>query len=488
MGGNIAATAELFGWTLMPWQAFSADVFGEYEWRDVMVRDDVTGERVEMSVPLLCYRTAVGTVPRQSGKTTLGLPTKVQRALSFPAFAPAPYGGPQNITYTAQDRSRAFKKFSREHIPRMERANALGGLWSKRMTTGSEGITFVNGSFYGIDSSTESAGHGDTLDLGFIDEAFALPDARLEQAMVPAMITRPNAQLHIWSTQGTDKAVWFKGKCDKGRDAVRDGVTTGLCYFEWSAPEGSQRLDDLSVWPTFHPACGYTQTPESLTAAALSMEDPLDAKRAFFNWHRSGDAFNTAIPMTAWHTAADPFSQIAERMVLAADINPSRTYGSVAVAGLRSDGDWHVEVIDHRADTQWMVGRIREIRERHSITSPVAIDPAGAAGSLIASLESAGVPVDKVTARGHSQACGMLFEMVTAKDGDGRPAPTVHHLGQPELTAALEGADKRELGDAWAWRRTEDGDDISPLVAATLALGSAVALPEAAAAAPVFAY
>lgn len=471
----------------MPWQAFAADVSGEYEWRNVMVRDDATGERVEQSVPVVCYRTVTGTVPRQSGKTTLGLPTKIHRALSFPLFAPAPYGGPQNITYTAQDRSRAFKKFSREHIPRMERAHALDGLWTKRMTTGSEGVTFANGSFYGIDSSTESAGHGDTLDLGFIDEAFSLPDARLEQAMVPAMITRPNAQLHIWSTQGTDKAVWFKGKCEKGREAVRNGVTTGLCYFEWSAPEGSQHLDDLTIWPQFHPACGYTQTPESLTAAALSMEDALDAKRAFFNWHRSGDAFNTAIPMTAWAVAADPYSQIADRMVLAADVNPLRTFGAVAVAGRRADGDWHVEVIEHRPDTQWMVGRIKELRLRHSISTPVSIDPTGPAGSLIGPLELAGIPVDKATARGHSQACGMLFEMVTAKDADGRPTPTVHHLGQSELTSALEGADKRDLGDAWAWRRTEDGADISPLVAATLALGAAVGLPETVVA-PVFAY
>jgi len=63
-------------------------------------------------------------------------------------------------------------------------------MFRTRKTTGMEAVLWSNGSKYGIESTTEKAGHGDTLDLGFIDEAFAHVDARTEQSMKPAMLTR----------------------------------------------------------------------------------------------------------------------------------------------------------------------------------------------------------------------------------------------------------------------------------------------------------
>jgi hypothetical protein len=62
----------------------------------------------------------------------------------------------------------------------------------------------------------------------------------------------------------------------------------------------------------------------------------------------------------------------------------------------------------------------------------------------------------------HAQACGMFFEAATGG--------WLRHIGQPNLAAALDGATKRPLGDAWAWNRVGSSVDISPLVAVTLAL------------------
>jgi hypothetical protein len=200
-----------------------------------------------------------------------------------------------------------------------------------------------------------------------------------------------------------------------------------------------------------------------------------------------GERPEPIIPMTAWLAAEDAKSSIDGPVVLSADINPSRTWGSLAVAGRRTDGLWHVEVVEHQAGTQWMVDRIVEIRGRHDVRV-VTLDPSGPAGSLLGPLLEVGVEVQQVSARGHAQACGLLFDLATATGPDGSPLPGVRHLGQPVLLDALQGADRRPLGDAWAWRRTDDGVDISPLVAATLALGAAVGLPDTAAAAPVFAY
>jgi len=46
---------------------------------------------------------------------------------------------------------------------------------------------------------------------------------------------------------------------------------------------------------------------------------------------------------------------------------------------------------------------------------------------------------------------------------------SLSHLDQAPLASALAGAQKRPLGDAWAWARRIVSVDISPLVAGTLA-------------------
>jgi hypothetical protein len=73
--------------------------------------------------------------------------------------------------------------------------------------------------------------------------------------------------------------------------------------------------------------------------------------------------------------------------------------------------------------------------------------------------------VTPVTAREHAQAAGSFFDLATSG--------SLRHLGTTELTAALDGAVKRPLGDAWAWSRKSSSVDISPLVACTIALWGA---------------
>jgi hypothetical protein len=64
----------------------------------------------------------------------------------------------------------------------------------------------------------------------------------------------------------------------------------------------------------------------------------------------------------------------------------------------------------------------------------------------------------------------MLYDAVAQR--------TLRHLGQPELSDAIAGGVKRPLGDLWAWSRKSSAVDISPLVAATLALWGASTVPD----------
>jgi hypothetical protein len=88
----------------------------------------------------------------------------------------------------------------------------------------------------------------------------------------------------------------------------------------------------------------------------------------------------------------------------------------------------------------------------------------------MADFDEAGIELTKPKARDAAAACGALYDaVVRPPDAPSDWAPTLRHIPHPALSAALAGAGKRPLGDAWAWDRRGTSVDISPLVAATLA-------------------
>jgi len=118
-------------------------------------------------------------------------------------------------------------------------------------------------------------------------------------------------------------------------------------------------------------------------------------------------------------------------------------------------------VIDHRKGTGWLVDRVAELSVRHQVRQVFA-DGSGPAGSLIVDMDRAGVSVQSLSRQELAQSCGVLFDLV--EQGG------VRHLGSQELVLALRSAAPRQLGDAWYWSRRLSGGDISPLVAATIAI------------------
>jgi hypothetical protein len=145
-------------------------------------------------------------------------------------------------------------------------------------------------------------------------------------------------------------------------------------------------------------------------------------------------------------------------------VAPDRSRAALAAAGKSAAGDGHVETVEHRKGTGWRVQKLVDVVEKDDPTV-VVCDATGPAASLIAPLEEAGVRVETVTVGEHGQAVGRLVDMVAER--------TLRHLGTEELAAAVRGAKPRPLGDAFAWSRKNSAVDISPLVAATLALGAA---------------
>ena len=426
LGAAAAKVAKVLGHRLMPWQQRVADVALELDSRGRLVYRDITL-----------------TVPRQQGKSYLLLVLMLTRGLLDPR---------QGIAYTAQTALDARKKVVDDWAP-MVSASALGSQATLYLAPGRESMTLTNGSQIQLIASTAKAGHGRVLDLAILDEAFAYQDARTEQALRPAMMTRPDPQLWVVSTAGTpDASPYLLDRVERGRQAVEAGVTEGLCFFEWTAQDGADPADP-DTWRGCMPALGYTVTEDAVRAAQLTMGRH-EFERAYLNrWTTAvGDPI---IDLESWEALAQPNARRPKNLILGVDVSPRSRSAAIAAAGVL-DGRLHVSVLEHGPGTSWVAHRLEALQDElgaEAVVDPKAIAPiAGEIDHL-----------NLAEVDGTELAAGCAFFVDLA----GRDR--LRHRGERELTVALDGAVMRPLGDAWAWSRKNSGVDISPLVAATLA-------------------
>lgn len=407
------------------------------------------------------------TVPRQSGKTTLLLSILLERALGRPR---------QSIRYTAQTGADARKKWMDDWLPILE-PSPFHRHFRTRLTNGHEALLFKNGSHQGLLATTKKTGHGGTIDLGILDEAFAHTDARLEQALKPAMITRPQPQLWVVSTAGTpEDSPYLWGKVERGRELVGRGINHSVAYFEWSASDDLDPTDPATWWSCM-PALGRTVDEATIRADLESMELN-EFERAYLNRWKTA-LTDPVIALELWKALTDSNSKPLDPVCFAFDITPDRSRASISIAAKRWDDLIHLETVENQPGTGWVVPRLLELVQKHKPVG-VVCDVTGPAGALIADLAAAGLEPETVNSTQHAQACGMLFDAVAEKK--------IRHLGTTDLIAALDGAVKRPLTDSWAWSRKNSSVDISPLVAATLALwGLSTLTPETSLVAVAFA-
>lgn len=216
----------------------------------------------------LVYRQVVVEVMRQQGKSVDLLSMMVARGLRR--------AGTQ-IAYTAQTRLDARHRLLDSWWPRIARSK-LAPFIDVRRGSGSEALVFKNGSMLGLVSGTETSGHGESLDLGVIDEAWAQEDDKVEQAMRPAMMTR-DAQLWIVSAAGTEKSSYFRGKVEDGRARAQMGLTDTGCYVGYSFADDEDPADPVT-WRRRMPALGITVTEETVKAD-LDLMELAEFRRAY---------------------------------------------------------------------------------------------------------------------------------------------------------------------------------------------------------------
>jgi phage terminase large subunit-like protein len=248
MAGGIGRTAVRLGFRtilgpgLMPWQHEANAVTTETE----------DGRFV--------FREVIIEIMRQQGKTVDLLSMMIDRGLRRPGT---------QISYTAQTRLDARHRLIDSWWPRIQRS-PLRRYIDVRKGSGSEALLFRNGSMLSLVSGTETSGHGDSLDLGVIDEAWAQEDDHIEQAMRPAMMTR-DAQLWVVSAAGTEKSTYFRDKVGAGRARAELGVTDTSCYIGYSFADDEDPADP-ETWRRRMPALGITVTEDTVRSDFETMK------------------------------------------------------------------------------------------------------------------------------------------------------------------------------------------------------------------------
>ncbi len=427
--------ARRLGMELMPWQQHVADVAFEV--------DPETGR--------LAYREIVLTVPRRSGKSALLLAVLIHRMIAMQSA--------QVAAFTMQNGLQARMRLRREWKPLLEKSPALRDVFDPSMFSGAEALIFKNGSRLEVSAGTSSSGHGATLDLAVVDEAFDQPDDRLEQAFRPAIRTQPDAQLWWVSTAGSPADVWFLGKVEAARAAA--GQASGTAIFEWSAPEDAD-ASDPAVWWDCMPALGFVRANRSgLTErdiaeeyAAMTAGGNEDGfRRAYLNQWVSLKHDGVGLDYGRWKTLHDSSAERGPNPVFALSTAPDRSWAAIAVGWRRPDGDAQIMLADYRPTTAWVKARLNDLRSQWGgrlLTDPESLDLADGAEK---------VPLARAE----------------ASLDDAIIAGTVHHghEGAPGLHKALDvavrGARWRPSGDGRVLDR-KGSLDISPAVAVSLAV------------------
>ena len=336
---------------------------------------------------------------------------------------------------------------------------------------GDEGIYLKNGAALRFMARNGGSGRGFSADLIVLDEAYDLKQHEVA-AMLPTMAARPNPQLWFTSSAGMPQSEVLAGVRERGMNPA----SKGFAYFEWSAPDGADP-DDIETIVIANPGFGRRLSAEHVQAEREALGEDEFLRERCGIWEKvGGESF---ISEAAWSACLDPVvarmvadgevvEQKLSRVALGVDVPPDRSFGSVCVSGVREDGSQFVELIARSEGTDWIPGFLAEATEGRRV--PVLADGMSAVASLGLELRRARVRVMYPTRDVYRKACGVMFDRVV----QGKVA----HQGQADLSAAVLGAQPSSFTEKlWVWTGGRSGVDVSPLVAATLALHGSLNLP-----------
>jgi hypothetical protein len=380
-------------------------------------------------------------------------------------------------------------KTSAEHFNRLEavvrecpelhdqvKRKSTGTVIGYRYSHGEESIELQDGRRIEFKTRTKSGMRGFAgVDCLVLDEAMIISDAAHQSALPIIRSSKAERGPQVWyAGSAVDQEIHDHGVVwTRVRERGIAGDDQSLAYIEWSLdfehPDDVPDVvaDDPENWRAVNFAIAHGRILEE----HMAWERRALSDRAFkVELLGVGDppptdgSADVLISQEAWAEVLDSTAVMVDPVCLAWDVSPER-HSAIVAAGRDERGHWLVEVIHARSGTGWLVERLIDLYEKHEIAE-VVCDGFGPAAAIANRVDEAGIKVKRMDSGDYGKACGLFVDCVGEK--------TLRHLGQEELDSAIRGARARPLVDRWAWSRTKSSMNISPLVAATLALWSAV--------------
>lgn len=389
---------------------------------------------------------------------------------------------------------------SREHFLRMETliSNtsmlscelARGGIkWSH----GDESINLATGQRLLFKTRTRGAARGFSPDKIVFDEAMKIKPEHVA-AMKYAASARPNPQfIYTGSASSTqNKEEGESIHFGKARDRGIKGNDSRLFFAEWSAdacgklcPSDCDEHDDPSspeTWAKANPGMGYRIQEENVRSEYLGDDTDvfMQERLSVGDWPVTGNAWGV-IDEESWMQRVNLVSAPQAPLVFGVGVSPDCSYACIAAAGYNGEDiegvrQVHVEVTqngqiyDHRRGRQWVVERVLQLAKTYKPFA-VVMYKGSQAGPLYDELEEPlkKLKVDLVAPalREYAQACGLFLEAAVPRKGN---MPSLVHMDQPMLTAAVAGAEQKDLSELWMWDARSASVDLTPLIACTHAL------------------
>lgn len=400
-------------------------------------------------------------VPRQNGKNAL---LEIRELFGTVARG-------EKILHTAHEVKTAQKHFRRLKFFFGQKADDPGAKFpelnalveSVRNVNGQEAIFLHNGGSIEVVARSKNSGRGFTVDVLVLDEAQELDDDALE-ALMPTTSAAPlgNPQ---WIYTGTPPGPFAKGAVfTRTRTDALSTKPYRLTWAEWSS-ETNTDLDNMDEVILTNPGIASGRLQMDVIKGERARYSPDGFARERRGWWRSDMGADGPFPEGSWAAGIDATSRIAadSRRILGLDVSWDRATAYIVGAGLREDGNAHVEMAQQGAGTHWVVAWLTDPKRVAFYGGKVPVVAQGRGGpvaSLMDELRASDV-IDLIEWQGSDlgAASGVMYDAVAD-----------HRLFHPPWSAldlAAATARTKPLGDGWGWDRRKSPNDAAPLVATT---------------------
>lgn len=406
----------------------------------------------------LRFRTIVLMIARQNGKTLI-----VQVLTLWAMFMRAALVG------GVAQKEDVAKEIWAEALEMAQEREWLASKIS-RVTTANGSVQFslTNGGRYKISAGGRKAFRGMTIDgFAIIDELREQTDWGTWGAITSTTKATATGQVIAMSNAGDAASVVLRSLREQALESIEAGTSDTHAHFEYSAPEDADKYD-RDGWAMANPSLAWNPalTERAILAEAQTVpEDVFRIEQLCQWWTRTSSG---VFPEGAWDARLDRSSEIAEDSPLILSLSAWQEQGrvghaSIGVAGLRPDGDVHVELLVSRDGLDWAVERAVHLYKVNEADALVVQARGAVASRWIDDLRSEGVNVLELGGAEIGKAHGQFFQDIISGEGaDGR----VFHIGQEALTFAAAEAAAKPMGGVWVFDLRNPVADIDPLVAA----------------------